>query len=397
MVLLATCPDLHFLDDRHATPCSRGDEFEQVNRAEPQVQPDMVVRITDSGVAYKEIVNWCARSTFYSEKAAWKEFDRRNNGCLHVTAYNPIISPTKSPTSGNSDANHFVGRTDLDYQESPAPGGHNQGAGGRVLGGRLSPGAISPKLLRVAGDATWDGGGGGGGAHLVVGDATYSDETPKHVPADADSGELHVTLPGHDIPVAENPCCMCAQEAGQERCPGCHATMCYMCISFFNRCSQCTGHVRSPASTPQQAFQLQSYASPVPPMDPRAGGANSMAMWEGNRAQEQDLYITANKQHQEGAQQRGPRPVPDPFMLGYPKQERGHLQLQQEQMQHGQQTQHWQQQQQEARTQVHMHSQQEQDNLQKHFREQEQLRQHLQRMQDEKEQVCRSTGTLIGS
>lgn len=21
---------------------------------------------------YKEIVNWCARSTFYSEKAAWK-------------------------------------------------------------------------------------------------------------------------------------------------------------------------------------------------------------------------------------------------------------------------------------------------------------------------------------
>jgi len=50
-----------------------------------QVQPDMVVRISDSGVAYKEIVNWCARSTFYSEKAAWKEFDRRTTGSLHVT------------------------------------------------------------------------------------------------------------------------------------------------------------------------------------------------------------------------------------------------------------------------------------------------------------------------
>jgi len=146
MVLLSICSDLYFLDDRHATPCSRGDEFEQVSRSEAQVcslflsacssclwkdsespdhldfsecsilcpsvsscltvpehdvclhlkpskrlhiptqvQPDMVVRISDSGVAYKEIVNWCARSTFYSEKAAWKEFDRRTTGSLHVT------------------------------------------------------------------------------------------------------------------------------------------------------------------------------------------------------------------------------------------------------------------------------------------------------------------------
>ena len=97
-----------------------------------------------------------------------------------------------------------------------------------------------------------------------------------------------------------------------------------------------------------------------------------MAMWEPNLVQEQNLYITAN------AQQRGPRPVPDPFMLGYPKQERGHLQLQ---------PQH-----EGARTQIHMHPQQEQDNLQRHSREQEQMRQHLQRMQVERDQVLGPQG-----
>ena len=50
--------------------------FDLCNSSILQVQPDMVVRITDSGVVYKEIVNWCARSTFYR----WRE--RESNSCL---------------------------------------------------------------------------------------------------------------------------------------------------------------------------------------------------------------------------------------------------------------------------------------------------------------------------
>jgi len=396
MVFLATCSDLHFLDDRHATPCNRGDEFEQVSRAEPQVQPEMVVRITDGGVAYKEIVNWCARSTFYSEKAAWREFDRRTNGCLHVTAYNPMLSPGKSPTNANSAANQFVGRTDLDYQESPAPLTLSPGGGGSFK----AVGVISPKHLHMAGDATWDG-----GTHLVISDSTYSGDVAEDDYDEADTEELHVTLPGHDIAVAENPCCMCAQEAGQERCPGCHVTMCYMCISFFNKCSQCTSHVRSAASTPKGSFMLQNYALPVPPAstpqasvnlmsyaspvppapmtDPRASGAgfyqsdsssipttpqqafqmqsyaplqpmnrageadfHQNSAWsrelDPDLSSQQDPHMTVNVQHQQSAhERRGPRPVPDPFRLGYPQPARGHLheQMQNEHQQQQQQVQ----------------------------------------------------------
>jgi len=35
----------------------------------------------------RQVVNWCARSTFYSEKAAWKEFDRRNISAVHGAAH----------------------------------------------------------------------------------------------------------------------------------------------------------------------------------------------------------------------------------------------------------------------------------------------------------------------
>ena len=69
----------------------------------------------DSGVVYKEIVNWCARSTFYSEKAAWKEFDRRSTTSLHVTAYNPTL-PLQSPGQVHN-SQHYAG-TDFDFQES---------------------------------------------------------------------------------------------------------------------------------------------------------------------------------------------------------------------------------------------------------------------------------------
>jgi hypothetical protein len=37
MLKLDTCSDVSFLDDRHATPNARSDEFELCLRAEPQV------------------------------------------------------------------------------------------------------------------------------------------------------------------------------------------------------------------------------------------------------------------------------------------------------------------------------------------------------------------------
>ena len=165
MVILSTCSDLYFLDDRHATPCSRGDEFEQVSRAEPQVQPDMVVRITDSGVVYKEIVNWCARSTFFSEKAAWKEFDRRATSCLHVTAYPPC------PRTELEEDRSFAGVTDLNFEEqaSELHGNSPSRQADSSSGGpaRRSGSGLSPVISRVAGDATWAG--STSPAHLVVG------------------------------------------------------------------------------------------------------------------------------------------------------------------------------------------------------------------------------------
>lgn len=151
----------------------------QVTRAEPQVQPDMVVRISglmpsaaaialaclpldtrascwngldsclraDSGVVYKEIVNWCARSTFYSEKAAWKEFDRRSTTSLHVTAYNRTL-PLQSPGQGHN-SQHYAG-TDFDFQESGVASSAPQPL---VLSQQhASPAAISPVISRLCGD-----------------------------------------------------------------------------------------------------------------------------------------------------------------------------------------------------------------------------------------------------
>jgi hypothetical protein len=95
-------------------------------------------------------------------------------------------------------------------------------------------------VSRLAGDATWEG---RSAAHLVIGNASYRgialflstkemrcacESVPcplmrrsgvgEVAPVARDSGdgdEFCVTLPGHDVPLAEFPCCMCAQEAGQ--------------------------------------------------------------------------------------------------------------------------------------------------------------------------------------
>jgi hypothetical protein len=57
---------------------------------------------------------------------------------------------------------------------------------------------------------------------------------------------------------------------------------------------------------------------------------------------QQDPHMTVNVQHQQSAhERRGPRPVPDPFRLGYPQPARGHLheQMQNEHQQQQQQVQ----------------------------------------------------------
>ena len=101
----------------------------------------------DSGVVYKEIVNWCARSTFYSEKAAWKEFDRRSTTSLHVTAYNPTL-PLQSPGQVHN-SQHYAG-TDFDFQESGVASSAPQPL---VLSQQhASPAAISPVISRLCGD-----------------------------------------------------------------------------------------------------------------------------------------------------------------------------------------------------------------------------------------------------
>ena len=254
MVILSTCSDLYFLDDRHATPCSRGDEFEQVSRAEPQVPPDMVIRITDSGVVYKEIVNWCARSTFYSEKAAWKEFDRRTTSCLHVTSYPPCIRPELE------EDRSFSGVTDLNFEEQasrPQSNGTSPHVPDSSRGRPSPPGSsrtLSPVLSRLAGDATWAG--NTSLTHIVVG----ASPTQAEMPASAEGmggQELQITLPGHDIPVALNPCRMCAQEAGGQMCPACNESMCSMCISFFGLCSQVLRAKHSLRRPSRQCLALQ--------------------------------------------------------------------------------------------------------------------------------------------